>query len=223
MGNCHRSSADVVERRSNENGNQSTLTQSSGHSLLQSAGSKYLKMRISEAQLQEKRETFWFQKHDNIREIWLSLKLVCESFLSEDFPTCDAVLSASNISGNFKGFYDEFRNMYEIPEYLFKNPKEFATEDVTVDEKGSQSVSVRVKIAFTEHEYVIDILKSKKVQTLIDMISKRVIEDPRNGITSYDPNNVRLLYSGRELLRTSSIQTYELSEEFNVLSVLRKI
>jgi hypothetical protein len=102
---------------------------------------KYFKCdkKISEAQLQAKRDEFWHTAphFDGKGEIWAALKAAVDACETKQFTLAQAIIDSANIilpNGLLSDCYDELGNRYQLPIYVLAKPanlvgKKHATMD----------------------------------------------------------------------------------------------
>ncbi|ESN91849.1 hypothetical protein HELRODRAFT_186188 [Helobdella robusta] len=99
-------------------------------------------IRLTEAQLQAKREEFWdtAPAFEGRREIWDALKASVAALEAGDFQMAQVILDGANISlpnGTLMDCYDELGNRYQLPVYILSAPINLIKKDEEKLEGGA--------------------------------------------------------------------------------------
>lgn len=160
-------------------------------------------IRLTEAQLQAKRDEFWdtAPAFDGRKEIWDALRASAHALESGDHQLAQAILNGANISlpnGTLMDCYDELGNRYQLPVYVLSLPinivkEENAIEVTSTEEQQTTSPGVEVPIKVhlsTGKEFKLTVFSTDTILSIKQQI--QTIE----GVNS---SRQRIFFSGKLL------------------------
>lgn len=147
--------------------------------------------KITESQLNAKREEFWdtAPAFEGKIEIWTALKAAVEAYEQKNYQLAQAIIDSANIilpRGFLNDCYDELGNRYQIPIYVLAKPINMRKSTTGSDEKDSAGVdddSDNLKKALKRSK--------KKENNDLDLDEDEDDDDEDNDVFNMDDMNIQ--------------------------------
>lgn len=166
------------------------------------------KSPVTLTELKTIRNNFWSTRVVGDKEVWNTLRLICEDRNMSD-EDIRGILMASNISLVFdciNAVYDEKGGIYEIPNYCINDPSDYEISEIEYNDVVPNKENITVKIRKEIKEIVVNICNHDSVDKLKDMISNE-----------YNKDYIRFFFGGKELHDDKPLYHYHIQNNSIIL------
>jgi hypothetical protein len=180
-------------------------------------------VRLTEAQLQQKRDEFWdtAPAFEGRSEIWDALKASAQALDSGDHQLAQAILDGAGISlpnGTLMDCYDELGNRYQLPVYVLSAPINLlreGSETESVDEAASLTgpgVDVPIKLHLSTGQ---DLRLTVHSTDTIGSVKRQI-----QAVVTIDARRLRIFFAGKQLVDKQRIDDVKIHRGYTLQVVV---
>lgn len=184
-------------------------------------GLKKMKGYVSNIPLEEvkrKRREFWQTRVEGNKETWEFLERVCDNpeITDDDVQAYLSAMDVKPYKDCINVVYDGFGGLFEIPNYCIHDPSKY---DIPKENDKQKPPEEKINFVVKNPEITVKIKNKSNYLTIEELKEYIVKKKKKDGISK---EQIRLFFSGKELKDENELWFYNISNQSNVLLMIRR-